>query len=128
MSAKGIITWLAVLLLVGGAEVSAQQTRILGADELDAAVVERAGAVEQERAQLGALLQRGDVAEVAERNGIDIERVRHAAATLSAEDLRRVLPLAQGIAADLAGGQTITITTTAIIIILLIVLLIIVAS
>jgi hypothetical protein len=117
-----------VLLLAGAAQVSAQQARVVGTDELNAAIVDRADATAQQRAQLNGLLERREVQAAAAERGVDLERVQDAAGTLSDAQLDLVMPLVQAITADLAGGQVLTITTTTLIIILLLVILIIVVT
>lgn len=123
-----IIMCVLVLMLSSAAQLLAQQARVVGSDELNAAVLDHAAAAERERARLSSLLERPDVADIAERHGLDIDRVRDAAATLSAEDLKRLAPLTQGITGELVGGQTLVISATTLIIILLLVILIIVAT
>jgi hypothetical protein len=118
-----IVTGVLALLLVGVLEAPAQQ--VTGSAELDAAVVTRAEAVEQQREELRSLLQRPEVREVAEKHNVDLERVEGGLGTLSAADLDRLAPVVQSVTGDLAGGQVLTITTTTIILILLLVILLV---
>jgi hypothetical protein len=112
-------------LLAGSAQAWAQQhSRIAGPDELNAAVVSRADAVEQERAQLRALLARPEVRNVARAHGLDLTKAQGAVGTLGAAELQQISPLVQGVTAQIGGGGAITITTTTLIIILLIIILI----
>jgi hypothetical protein len=118
----------AVLIFVSAAGADAQQSRIAAEQDLNAAVVERGAVADQDRQQLRELLQRPEVRSVAERQGIDPDRLADAAGTLSESELERIAPLMQGINGDLAGGQTITFTTTALILVLLIVILLILVT
>lgn len=125
MQSIRILTGVCALLLVGSAEGSAQQqSRIAGPDELNAAVVDRADAVEQERARLRALLARPEVRDVARAHGLDLEKAQGAVGTLSTAELQQISPLVQGVTAQIGGGGVITITTTTLIIILLLIILI----
>lgn len=128
MRAGRVVSGGVVMLLACAAPVWAQDARVTGADELNAAVVERAGEREQQRARLLDVLDRAEVREVAEERGFDMERVRAAAMALSDQDLGAVAPLVESLAGELVGGQTLTITATTLIIILLLVILIIVAT
>jgi PBP1b-binding outer membrane lipoprotein LpoB len=115
-----------VLLFAGAVQASAQQARVVGTDELNAAVVDRADATAQQRAQVRSLLERPEIQAVAANGGIDMERVQDAAATMSGADLDLAMPLVQAITANMAGGQVLTVTTTTLIIILLIIILLVV--
>src|SRR5688500_11371005 len=101
MQSIRILTGVFTLLLVGSAEGSAQQqSRIVGPAELNAAVVRRADAVEQERAQLRALLARPEVRDVARAHGLDLEKAQGTVGTLGTAELQQISPLVQGITAQ----------------------------
>ncbi len=118
-----------VLLLASATGAWAQESRVVQPEELRAAVTERANEVEAEREQLRAILERADVQEVADRQGIDLERIRNGVGTLSASQLQQVMPLVRTIAGDHVGGQVLNISAaTLIVVLLLVILLVIVAS
>jgi hypothetical protein len=125
-----ILTGVSAFLLAGSAEAWAQQqSRIAGPDELNAAVVSRADAVEQDRARLRALLARPEVGDVARRNGLDLEKAQGAVGTMSTTQLQQISPLVQGITSQIGGsGGGISMSTTTLIIILLIIILIVVLA
>jgi hypothetical protein len=93
--------------------------------ELDAAVVERADGIEQQRSDLRALLQRPEVRAVAGANGFDLKQIDDGVGALSGPQLQLVAPYAQSAAHALAGGQTLVIGATTLIIILLLIILIV---
>jgi hypothetical protein len=129
MQSIRIVPGVFALLLASSADALAQQqSRIADRDELNAAVVSRADAVEQERAQLRGLLVRPEVRHVARTHGLDLERAQGAVGTLGATELRQLSPLVQGITAQIGSGGAITITTTTLIIVLLIIILIVVLA
>jgi hypothetical protein len=124
-SVRTLTAVFALLLLTGSAEAWAQQqSRIAAPDELNAAVVNRADAVEQQRAALRALLARPEVGDVARAHGLDLGKAQGAVGTLGTAELQQISPLVQGVNAHIGGGGAITITTTTLIIILLIIILI----
>jgi pyruvate/2-oxoglutarate dehydrogenase complex dihydrolipoamide acyltransferase (E2) component len=130
MQSSRIVTGVFALLLVAPASAPAQQqSRIAPPAELNAAVVSRADAVEQDRARLRALLARPEVRDVARAHGLDLERAQGAVGTLGTTELRQISPLVQGITAQVGGaGGGITITTTTLIIILLLVILLVLVA
>ena len=129
MRSSRILTGVCALMLAGAAEAGAQQqSRIAERAELNAAVVSRADALEQDRARLRALLARPEVRDVARAHGLDIEQAQGAVGTLGGAELQQISPLVQGVNAHVGGGGIITISTTTIILILLIIILIVVIS
>ena len=129
MRSSRILAGVCALVLAGAAEAGAQQqSRIAGRADLNAAVVSRADALEQDRARLRALLARPEVRDVARAHGLDIERAQGAVGTLGAAELQQISPLVQGVSAHVGSGGVITISTTTIILILLIIILIVVIS
>jgi len=116
---------LAALALLVAAPVAAQESPVVGADELNAALSDHSADVAADRATVLETLDRPEVVEVARRFGIDIEHARGAAGSLSGSDLARAVGVSQNIDQALAGGQTISISTITIILILLIVILVV---
>jgi hypothetical protein len=114
---------LIAVLLLWAPQARAQEPRVVGTDELEATVARRAAAVEHEREQLRALLQRDEVRAVAESHGIGLERIERGIGTLGSAELERIAPHAAAVEAALQDG--VRIGTTAIIVILLLVVLII---
>jgi hypothetical protein len=126
MQSNRIVPGVFALLVAGSGQGWAQQqSRIAGPDELNAAVVSRADAVDQERARLRALLARPEVRDVARAHGLNIGKAQGAVGTLGTAELQQISPLVQGITAQLDSGGVITITTTTLIIILLVVIVLV---
>ena len=93
--------------------------------ELDAAVVEHADAIEQQRAELHSVLQHPEVQAVAGANGFDLKQIEDGVGAMSGAQLQLVAPYAQSVAHALAGGQSLVINATTLIIILLLIILIV---
>jgi pyruvate/2-oxoglutarate dehydrogenase complex dihydrolipoamide acyltransferase (E2) component len=128
MRSTRVVTWVFALLLAASAPAWAQQSRIVSPEELNAAVVNRADAVAQDRARLRALLARPEVRDVARAHGLDIERAQGAVGTLGTAELQQISPLVQGVNAHVGGGGVISMSTTTLILILLIIILIVVIA
>ncbi|GEM_PF-1924651 len=122
----------AVALLLGlfiVAPAAAQQVsgaegdRILSSSAMDAAVSDHESAADRQRSELAQLLARDEVREVAGERGIEMERVKSAASTLSDEDLAELSPLLAEATEAMRQGGTITISVYTVIIILLLLIL-----
>jgi hypothetical protein len=121
---------LALALLAGalwGSPALAQEgptpADAVGAAALEAAVLGHESASERTRAQLGDLLARDEVRELAVDRGFDAERLAAAVETLSDRELAQVEPLVAEASEALAQNTTITISVYTIIIILLLLIL-----
>ncbi len=119
----------ALVAIAGGisaGDAAAQQpAHVAGSDVLNRAVLEHAGAEEQGRERLQALLAREDVRRIAAENALDADRLRDAVGTLSGAQLARIAPHLQAAEEALAGGQVISLNATTLIIILLIIIVIV---
>jgi hypothetical protein len=108
----------------GATPVLAQDAAVLDAATLEAAVTGHERAADRTRARLGELLAHDGVRAIAERRGLDMERVEERAGTLSDRELAQVEPLVAEASAAMAQSNTITISVYTIIILLLILILI----
>jgi hypothetical protein len=121
-----------VLALLFAAPVVAQNaptaddSRVMSASFMDAALVGHASTADVQRAELSDLLSRSDVRELATMRGIDMEQVETAAAGLSDAQVMQVAPLVAKTAPMMAAQNmgTVTISVAALIIILLILILV----
>jgi mevalonate kinase len=118
----------AVLLaiLFGVSSTFAQQTHIVDSTTIQQALGERMNEQDADRETLRRLLQREEVRQIVEKNGLSLERAEAAVSTLDGEELRQLAQQAQQVEESLAGGRNITIvlsTTTLLLIIILILLL-----
>jgi hypothetical protein len=101
---------------------------VLDPSALASAVAERAAADVAQRAAIQEALARPEVRGVAEKAGVNVNRLAAHVATLDGTDLAQVADAAQQVNHSLAGGaSTVVISTTTIIIVLLVLILIIVA-
>lgn len=93
---------------------------------IDQALAAQAAVAAADRATIRRVLERSEVRQVAERMGVEIDRLQAGVGMLNATELAEVAEHARTVDQNLAGGATtIVITTTTIIIILLIVILIV---
>jgi hypothetical protein len=117
------------LLLCLSSSVLAQERHAVPPAALAEAVAQHSASQDRDRVAVQEALSRPEVRAIANRTGIDIERVAAAVDTLGAEDLARAADAARDVNDVLVGGaNTITISTTTIIIVLLVVILILVAD
>ena len=105
----------------------AQQSHVVTAPALDQAVQQRVAQDQADRAALQDFLRQPAVKDVAAKAGLSLEKAQAAAATLQGDDLRQAASRARAANAQLAGGDSITLSTTTIIIILLVLIILIVA-
>ena len=93
---------------------------------IDRALAERATSADADRQVIRNVLSRAEVKDVADRMGVDIERLQAGVGVLDAEQLAQVAAQARQVDQNLAGGATtVVITTTTIIIALLIIIIIV---
>jgi hypothetical protein len=120
----------AVLAFALCAPLPAQQTPVVSPDEIDAALASRARSVDADRSAILRLLSRADVRAVAESRGVGLrlDDARAAVTRLDGEPLSRLGGYARSVEAQLAGGQTITMTTGTLIVILLLVIIVILVA
>ena len=115
----------ASLALAFSTSAFAQERHVVTADELAQTVSQYVKKQDADRATIRETLARPEVKNVAERVGIDIDRVSASIDALPPESLERTAATARDVNQALVGGaSTIVISTTAIIIILLIVILV----
>ena len=122
--ARSCWSFVAVALLVA-APAAAQESAVVSAAELNAALVDHSAQVAADREVVQATLARSEVAAVASSVGVDIEDARDAARSLSGEQLARAVAVSRSIDQALAGGQTISFNATTLIIILLLVIIVV---
>jgi len=126
MLRKLLVCQLVIVIL--SATTFAQDSHVVDRTELSAAVIEHAASQDADRAAIKEALGRPEVQEVAERTGLDFDRLTAAVATMDGADLERTATTARQVNDALVGGQsTVTFSTTTIIIVLLVVILLIVA-
>ena len=115
-----------VLVLV--MPVHAQQSHVVDPAALAAGVDQHVTSQDQQRAAIREAVARPEVQAMADRAGVDLERVGSVLETMTGINLERAANAAQNVNQALVGGATtVTITTTTLIIVLLLVLLILVA-
>ena len=93
---------------------------------IDRALAERAASVDADRQMIRRVLDRSEVKDVADRMGVDIQRLQSGVGVLDADQLAQVAAQAREVDQGLAGGATtVVITTTTIIIALLVIIIIV---
>lgn len=106
----------------------AQQRHVVDPAELAAAINQHVEAQDADRAAIREALGRAEVRRVAEKAGINLDRLMVGIDTMSPADLQLAADAARNVNDTFVGGATtLVISTTTIIIILLILLLIVVA-
>ena len=117
-----------LVIVMSSISILAQDSHVVDRTELATAVIEHAARQDADRADIKEALERPEVQDVAERSGLDLDRMSAAVATMDGADLERAATTARQVNDALVGGQsTITFSTTTIIIVLLVVILLIVA-
>ncbi len=117
-----------VFILGLSAPALAQDRHIVNPSALSQAVAAHVAQQDADRAAIHEALNRPEVREVAEKSGIDLDRVNASIDTLSGSSLEEVAAAAQRVNQTLVGGaSTVVISSTTIIIALLVVILLIVA-
>lgn len=112
-------------LLLAAAPAGAQEAPPVEQDELDAALADRAGTVDERRAMIARTLAHPEVADIAEGMGVDLEQARAAASTLDGARLEQAAALAGAAEQALAGGQVFSMNAVTLIVILLAVVLVV---
>jgi hypothetical protein len=118
-----------VLVLGLSSSASAQERHAVPPADLARAVTQHVQSLDADRAAIREALSRPEVREVAERTGVDLDRLASAVDSLDPALVAQAAASARDVDAALVGGaNTITISTTTIIIVLLLLILIIVAA
>jgi hypothetical protein len=122
---RALITWLTVGALLVASPAWAQQ-HVVDSTILQQAIAAERDADAANRQVIERVLARPDVQVVAGKLGLDIKDARTAIAGLGGDELAAVAQSAQAAEADLAGGQsrTVTISLTTLLLIIIIVILI----
>jgi hypothetical protein len=106
----------------------AQERHIVSKSVLSQTVAAQLAQQDADRAAIHEALHQPEVREVAEKSGIDLDRINASVDTLGGNALADVAAAAQRVNQTLVGGaSTVVISTTTIIIALLVVILIVVA-
>jgi hypothetical protein len=120
------LAWsLALGTLMLAAPVAAQEGPVVTGAEVDAALEARAHATDAQRAAVSRVLDRPEVATVADEMGVDLDAAKDAVMGLDGETLTRAAGLANQIEQTLAGGQVFSINAITLIIILLLVIIVV---
>jgi hypothetical protein len=119
-----------LMLIVGlAAPARAQERHAVAPSTLAAAVTDHVATRDADRDAIREALNRPEVRAVAERTGIDIDRVAASIDSLDSSSLARAAASARQVNQALVGGaNTVTISTTTIIIVLLIIILVLVIA
>lgn len=117
-----------VFMLTAPSSVFAQERHAVDLSALSQTIAGEVAKQDADRAAIHAALSRPEVRDIAEKSGINLDRVQASVDTLNAGSLAQAAAAAQQVNQTLVGGaSTVVISTTTIIIALLIVLLIVVA-
>jgi hypothetical protein len=117
-----------VFMLSLSAPVFAQDRHVVNPSTLSQTLAAHVAQQDADRAAIHAAHNRPQVREVAQKSGLDLDRINASVDTLSGNSLTEVAAAAQRVNQSLVGGaSTVVISTTTIIIALLVVILIIVA-
>jgi hypothetical protein len=118
-----------VLVLALAASTAAEERHAVNPSTLADSVTQHVAQQDADRAAIHEALARPEVRQMAERAGLDLERVNKTVDTLTGESLQQMASAAHDVNQALVGGaSTVVISTTTIIIALLIVIIIIVAT
>jgi len=131
---RSIVAAPLVLILTLSAPVFAQDRHVVSPSTLSQTLAAYVAQQDAERAEIHAALNRPEVRQMAEKSGIDLDRVNASVDTLSGNSLTEVAAAAQRVNHSelvnqslVGGASTIVISTTTIIIALLVIILIVVA-
>ena len=120
---------LLILVLALSTSAFAQERHLVAPADLAQAVVQHGANQDADRAIIREALSRPEVRAVAERTGIDIDRVAASVDSLDPSAMARAAASARDVNTALVGGaSTVTISTTTIIIVLLLIILIVVVA
>lgn len=125
---RKLLACVLVVVTAMSSNALAQQRHAVDPAELAAAVNQHVANQDADRAVIREALGRAEVRQVAQRAGINLDRLTSAVDTMSANDLQLAADAARNVNQTLVGGATtLVISTTTIIIALLLLILIIVA-
>jgi len=113
----------ALLSAASGAENDVEATSIVTWTEIDDSIARHIEDETRQRTDVIQLLHHPEVERIAASAGVDLERARNKAATLSGSELEALAARASFAQSELAGGDTIVISATAVIIVLLLLIL-----
>jgi hypothetical protein len=117
-----------VFILSVSVPAFAQERHVVSPSTLSQTVAAHLAQQDADRAVIHEALNRPEVREVAQKSGVDLDRINASVDTLSGSTLADVAGAAQRVNHTLVGGaSTVVISTTTIIIALLVVILIVVA-
>ena len=125
---REILAGLLALLIVVPVSPVAAQTHSVDRSALAAAVSAHVAKQDADRATIKSVLTSPQVRDVAEKTGVDVDRLAASVETLSGDGLAQAAAAASRVNDSLVGGDNIVISTTTLIIVLLVVLLIVVAA
>lgn len=122
---KHLVTLFLIPAFLGSTQAFAQQTRVVDAAALNAAIVQKAEAESTQRDTVRRVLGRSDAREMAQRFGLSVEQAGTAVAVLSGAELNTLAQHAGVVEASaLAGGaNTVVISATTLLLVLIIVIL-----
>ena len=115
------------LVATAAGSASAETGSVVTERQIQDAIEARLQRQDQSREAILSLLQRPEVARMAEGLGLDLRRATNAVATLEGAELEKLGAQAAGVERDLSGGSSNTITmsvTTLLLIIIIVILLV----
>lgn len=125
---RTLLVALLVFTLGLSSSALAQDRHAVNPSVLSQTVTQQVAQQDANRATIHEALSRPEVREVAQKSGLDLDRINASVDTLSGNSLAQVAAAAQQVNQTLVGGaSTVVISTTTIIVALLVVILIIVA-
>ncbi len=126
MRVRTIAVAVAISSLLLSSSAIAQQRHIVETAEINRALASHAATDQQNREIIANTLHQPQVAQLAERLGLDVARAENAVATLSGPELARLADHARASNTERAGGtQVVVISTTAILLIIIIIILLV---
>ncbi len=103
------------------------QSHVVDQAALGKAVADKAAIDQQNRDEVRGFLNRAEVREVAARLGLDVTRAETAVSTLSSDEAADLADQARQVDAQLAGGDSITISVTTLLLVIIIIIILLVA-
>jgi cell division protein FtsL len=123
-----VLVALLVFTLALSSTAFAQNRHAVNPSVLSQTVTQQVAQHDAHRAAIHEALSRPEVRDVAQKSGLDLDRINASVDTLSGNSLAQVAAAAQQVNQTLVGGaSTVVISTTTIIVALLVVILIVVA-
>jgi hypothetical protein len=101
------------------------QSHVVDQAALGKAVADKAAIDQQNRDEVRGFLNRAEVREVAARLGLDVTRAETAVSTLSSDEAADLADQARQVDAQLAGGDSITISVTTLLLVIIIIILLV---